>query len=215
MNLRWATLLAAAGCAGDIVEGLYTWSTSRSLLSDPWLVAIVYATQLLLAILFVMLYREARGTGQPGQRQSLAIAATMAMVLVMQMSIGRSSAPAISNWIRQVFWAVEVVVLPLCWIAFLILLVKDAKPWQGRPMRVLAALMTVVLAAVACWGGYPLFFRVGMAWLNVAAQRSLWALAWNLVLLPVLELLRSLSLVYLMATVWRETCKKPTLAETT
>jgi hypothetical protein len=197
MTLRRAALLAAAGTAADIVVALYY----SGLASDPLWVSAGLLSQLLMGCLFVMIYREQKGAGQPRHRQDLAIGAVVIHGILLHVAVnGYTAAP---TRLRSAAFAVQHVLLPACWIAFLILLVKDADPWTRRPMRLLAPIMTVAMAAVFCWTSYFLFIRVGLGWLNLLSQRSLLALFWNLLLLPALQLFGNLMTLLFLAVLWR------------
>jgi hypothetical protein len=203
MSFRRAAVLAAAGTIADILVALYYALTFGGVDRQLWLEAAGFLSQLLMACLFVMIYREQGGTGQPRRRQDLAIAAVVIHGILLHVILNGFSPAIFSNKMRAAAWVVDDVLLPVCWIAFLILLVKDADPWTRRPMRVLAPIMTIATAAFFCWTSYFLFIRVGLEWLNLLSQRSLWALVWNLLLLPALEVFRNVASVIFLAVLWR------------
>ena len=203
MSLRKAALVAAAGSIAGIAISLYYALGFSGWQNHALAYTISWAHELAAAIVFLLIFREQSGGGDPRLRQDFAIAATILSGILLHLDVTGANAGDFHPAIRAANWILDALLLPLCWIAFFILLVKDADPWQRRPMRGLAPLLTVLTFAAACWGGYFLFFRVGMAWLNMATQRSLAALAWEVLLLPLLELFRSLSVVFFAAVLWR------------
>jgi hypothetical protein len=223
MSLRAATLLAAAGMILGLVIALaytvmYYGEPGPANSFNYWLEALFDLRQLIMATLFVMLGREMQGTAHPRRRQDLAILATIVSGILLQLTLSRVIKPAevFGTTLRGLSFAVHQVVLPLCWIAFLILLVKDSRPLESRAMRILAPVMALFTVASACWQGFALFIRVGMGWLNLSSQRSLSAVFWNLLALPFMEVFRDLSMVlFLVLLSYRMLCKKETVPLTT
>ena len=202
MSLRRATLLAALGMAVGILTGL-SYSTG----SQVGLATLFYAEQVLLFVVFLMLYREMRGTGKPRHRQDLAILATLVSGILFHLSLSRglTQLELHGRGFQPAYWVVNEVLIPIAWIAFLILLVKNPAPLESRAMRVVAPVLAVLSLARLAWSGYYLFMRVGMAWLNLSFQRSISGLFWNLFLGPALELFSELSMVLFLVLLWRST----------
>jgi len=221
MSLRKATLLAAAGIGAGIVAGLGDnfrfYSQERAWIavwSPGWTIAAHYVAQILKMLLFVLLYREMGGKGQPRQRQDLAIVAVLASCVLLQLNVSATLANLVTLH-RQpgiVVWLVFGILLALAWTAFLILLVKDAEPLRSRPMRALAPILAVLTIVEFCHFDYMMFFRVGMAWMDISSQRSLGAVVWNLFAYPLLELFREVSMIVFLVLLWRCTWKRIELA---
>ena len=203
MTFRRAALLAAAGTAAEIVVALYYDLTYGGMNRQLWFESAGLLAQVLMGSLFVMIYREQKGTGQPRHRQDLAIAAVVVHGILLHVVVNEYTTAVRSTRLQAAGWAIEDILLRVCWIAFLIFLVKDADPWKRRPMRLLAPIMTVATAALFCWTSYFLYIRVGLVWLNLLSQRSLLALLWNALLLPALELFRNLSGLIFLVVLWR------------
>ncbi len=208
MSLRKATLLAAAGiAAGATTEFAYNLrlflNPPAYLLNTLWISWLYDANQVLMLVLLVMLSREMAGKGQARRRQDLALLATILSGVLLH-------ANAATDWTRvpMIRWVVLHLLIEAAWIAFLILLVKDAAPLRGRGMRGVAPTLAVLTMVQLCRDGYLIFFRVGMAWLSLSAQRGLSGLFWTILVLPAMELFRGFSMVVFLLLLWRYSWKR-------
>lgn len=203
MGLRKATLLAATGIAAGVVTEVagnleFFLNPPEGFSNTRWISGLFYTAQVLMMSLLVMLYREMGGKGKPSRRQDLAILATIVSGLLLH-------AHATREWrlVPMVEWVVLDPSIAVAWIAFLILLVKDAVPLQARAMRAVAPVLAVLPSVRLCRVGYLLFLRVGLEWMNLSTQRSLGALFWNLLFVPAVEIFRGLSMVIFLILLWR------------
>lgn len=208
MSLRKAALLAAAGIAvgtvTSIAENLRFYLNPPAYLLNPlWISWLYDANQVLMLVLLVMLSREMAGKGQARRRQDLALLATIVSGVLLH-------ADAAREWMHlpMMRWVAFDLLIAIAWIAFLILLVKDAAPLRGRGMRVVAPILAATTLVQLCRDGYLIFFRVGMAWLSLSAQRGLSGLFWAILVLPALELFRGISMVVFLVLLWRYSWKR-------